>query len=87
MKTSILVASAITAIVSVSAASVAIAGPAAAPSYKFEKCSGIAKAGHNDCQTAANSCAGMATSDGQADAWIFVPAGTCNKIVGGKVAS
>jgi uncharacterized membrane protein len=86
MKTSILAASAITAVVSISAATVAFAGPATPPAYKFEKCAGIAKAGMNDCQTAMHSCAGSATKDAQADSWIFVPAGTCAKIVGGKVA-
>ena len=84
MKTSYLAASAIAAVISASAATVAFAGPAAAPAYKFEKCAGIAKAGMNDCQTAMHSCAGMATKDAQEDSWIFVPAGTCVKIVGGK---
>lgn len=85
MKTSYIAASAIAAIVSVSAATVAFAGPATPPAYKFEKCSGIAKAGLNDCQTAMHSCAGTASKEAQADSWIFVPAGTCAKIVGGKV--
>lgn len=85
MKTSFLAASAIAAVVSVSAATVALAGPATPPAYKFEKCAGIAKAGLNDCQTATHSCAGTASMDAQADSWIFVPAGTCAKIVGGKV--
>ncbi|MCP5363680.1 MAG: DUF2282 domain-containing protein [Hyphomicrobiales bacterium] len=50
-----------------------------------EKCYGVAKAGKNDCQTASSSCAGTAKKDGQADAWIYVPAGTCDKIVGGSL--
>ena len=50
-----------------------------------EKCAGIVKAGKNDCATATNSCAGSATKDGQQDAWIYVPKGTCEKIVGGIV--
>lgn len=49
-----------------------------------EKCYGVAKAGKNDCQTASTSCAGTSKTDGQADAWIFVPKGTCDKIVGGS---
>ncbi len=50
-----------------------------------EKCYGVAKAGKNDCQTATSSCAGTSKKDAQADAWISVPKGTCDKIVGGKL--
>jgi uncharacterized membrane protein len=50
-----------------------------------EKCFGIAAAGKNDCQTATSSCAATSTSDRQGDAWIYVPAGTCEKIAGGHV--
>ena len=52
-----------------------------------EKCYGVAKAGKNDCQTAASSCAGTSKKDAQADAWIAVPKGTCEKIVGGKLSA
>lgn len=52
----------------------------------MEKCYGIAKAGLNDCGTATNSgCAGSATMDGQVSAWIYLPRGTCAKIVGGSI--
>lgn len=48
-----------------------------------EKCYGISKAGMNDCASATNNgCAGSSTTDGDKDAWIYVPKGTCNKIVG-----
>jgi uncharacterized membrane protein len=50
-----------------------------------EKCFGIVKAGMNDCQTAKQSCAGSATQDKQADAFILLPKGTCEKIVGGNL--
>ncbi len=53
----------------------------------MEKCYGIAKAGKNDCQTAKSSCAGTSKKDGQADAWISVPKGACEKIVGGKLTA
>ena len=54
---------------------------------KAEKCYGIAKASQNDCaiKSLGTSCAGTATSDGIADAWIYVPTGTCEKIVGGSL--
>ena len=58
------------------------AGPVAAPKFEAEKCFGIAKAGKNDCQTSASACAGTSTKDRQSDAWIYVPKGTCDKIVG-----
>jgi uncharacterized membrane protein len=60
-----------------------MAGPAMAADN--EKCAGIVKAGKNDCATAGNSCAGQVKVDGQKDAWIYVPKGTCEKITGGTV--
>ncbi|RMF07695.1 MAG: DUF2282 domain-containing protein [Alphaproteobacteria bacterium] len=51
----------------------------------MEKCYGVAKAGKNDCAAAGNnSCAGTSTKDGDPKAWILVPSGTCDKIVGGS---
>lgn len=49
-----------------------------------EKCYGVAAAGKNDCQTANSSCAGTAEKDRQADAFIVVPKGLCDKIAGGS---
>ena len=54
------------------------------PTYKYEKCYGVAKAGLNDCFTANSSCAGTSKQDAQKDAWVYVPQGTCKKIVGGS---
>ena len=50
-----------------------------------EKCAGIVKAGQNDCGTSKSACAGSATTDRDAEAWIAVPKGTCARIAGGKV--
>ncbi|HRF63665.1 MAG TPA: DUF2282 domain-containing protein [Candidatus Competibacter sp.] len=50
-----------------------------------EKCYGIVKAGKNDCQTSAHACAGQASKDGQGDSWVYVPKGTCEKIIGGNL--
>ena len=50
-----------------------------------EKCYGVVKAGKNDCATATSSCAGTVKKDGQKDAWINVPKGTCEKIVGASL--
>jgi uncharacterized membrane protein len=58
--------------------------PAPKPKFEAEKCYGIVKAGKNDCQTANSSCAGTSRRDSQGDAWIYVPAGTCERLVGGS---
>ena len=66
----------------------ALATPVAAQAQGMtEKCFGVAKAGKNDCQTAGSSCAGTSKKDAQTDAWIAVPKGTCDKIVGGKLSA
>jgi uncharacterized membrane protein len=67
------------------AAATAQAQPAPTPSFKAEKCYGIAKAGKNDCQTSNSACAGTSKKDNQGDAWIYVPAGTCDRIVGASL--
>jgi uncharacterized membrane protein len=62
--------------------------PAAAQAQgNIEKCYGVSKAGKNDCQTDHSSCAGTSKKDNQPDAWIAVPKGTCQKLVGGTVKS
>ena len=60
-------------------------GEAIAGKEGSEKCAGIVKAGMNDCGTSSHSCAGKAEKDGSAEEWVYVPTGTCEKIVGGKV--
>ena len=50
-----------------------------------EQCAGIVKAGKNDCATSTNDCHSHVTSEGNAEAWIYVPKGTCDRIVGGRV--
>lgn len=53
---------------------------------KMEKCYGVAKAGSNDCAAGpGTSCAGTSTQDGQKNAWMLVPSGTCDKLVGGSL--
>ena len=63
----------------------ATAGTAVAADEQAEKCYGIVKAGKNDCQTNVHACAGQASKDGQGDSWLYVPKGTCEKIVGGNL--
>lgn len=76
-----------TALSSVLALGLAAASPAGfAAKGDLEKCSGIVKAGKNDCGSANNSCAGTARMDRDKEAWLLVPKGTCEKITGGVVA-
>lgn len=60
-------------------------GGAFAAKEGFEKCAGIVKAGQNDCGTSKHACQGQATADGDSDEWVYVPEGTCAKLVGGTV--
>lgn len=63
-----------------------VVSPAAlAAKQGMEKCAGIAKAGKNDCGTSKHSCAGQAAVDGDPEEWVYIPVGTCDKIVGGKI--
>jgi len=71
---------------SFAAALAMIAAPASAgpkpPQPTLDKCFGIALKGDNDCAAGAGTtCAGTASADYQANAWKYVPKGTCATIV------
>lgn len=68
--------------VAVGTATAAISQAQAADS---EKCYGVAKAGKNDCQTPVSSCAGTNKVDGNPQAFILLPKGTCEKLAGGSL--
>ena len=79
-----------------SALAAAVAGPAIVaaaaasqaqePAFKAEKCYGIARAGKNDCASTGNSsCAGTSKINSDPKAWLYVPAGYCERIVGGSL--
>ncbi|MFL0808419.1 MAG: DUF2282 domain-containing protein [Oceanobacter sp.] len=53
----------------------------------WEKCVGIAKAGHNDCGAldGSHSCSGLSKTTRSDQEWVYVPVGTCEKIDGGHV--
>ena len=55
----------------------------------WEKCAGVAKKGMNDCGAldGKHACAGQASADSDPKEWVYVPEGTCTKIVGGTVAA
>jgi uncharacterized membrane protein len=64
----------------------ATAATSQAQAADSEKCFGVAKAGKNDCQTPVSSCAGTSKADANGQAFILVPKGTCEKLVGGSTA-
>ncbi len=84
-KTRVLVTSAVVAALSMPLLGSAQAGPAPVPKFEHEKCYGVTKAGKNDCQTANSSCAGTSRASKQGDAWVYVPKGTCEKLVDGSL--
>ena len=63
--------------------------PVHAPTaYKAEKCYGIAKAGKNDCASRGNnSCGGTSKVNADPKAWIYVPEGYCERIIGGSTTA
>lgn len=50
---------------------------------KMEKCYGIVKKGMNECAANNHPCEGQSPKDSDPNEWIYLPVGTCNKIVGG----
>ena len=53
---------------------------------KWEKCFGIAKKGRNDCTSldGRHGCGGKAPRDNDPNEYVWVPKGTCEKIVNGN---
>ncbi|MFN3657476.1 MAG: DUF2282 domain-containing protein [Pseudolabrys sp.] len=83
MSKQVVIASALAA--AIAAPTLALAAPAPTPKFTAEKCYGLAKAGQNDCaSTGNNSCAGTSKVSSDPRAWIYVPAGYCERIVGGS---
>ncbi len=69
----------------VAAVGLGLVADASAGSPKSEKCYGISKIGKNDCGTSKHACAAAAKVDSDPEEWLFVPKGTCEKIVGGSL--
>jgi len=67
--------------------SLAVAGTVLAAEDGKEQCAGIVKAGKNDCATSTNACHGHATADSTAEAWVYLPKGTCERLSGGRVVN
>lgn len=81
-KASLAITSAIAAGLFMATAQNAVAGP----KFQAEKCYGVSLAGKNDCAAGpGTSCAGTSTKDAQGNAWMFVPKGSCERLVGGSL--
>lgn len=66
---------------------VSAAGSVAADDHKKakkEKCFGVVAKGMNDCGTSTHSCAGQSKVDNHPEEWVYMPAGLCERIAGGK---
>jgi uncharacterized membrane protein len=72
-------AAAVGSLLSMSAATTALAGEQAADK---EKCYGVAMAGKNDCAANGHSCAGHSKVDKDPSEWKYVPKGECEKMGG-----
>ena len=68
-------------------AALLLAAQAQAQGPATEKCYGVAKAGKNDCAANGHACAGQSKTSSDAKEWVKVPAGTCERIVGGSTKS
>ena len=73
-------------ILSLSVATAAYAADEKKDDSNMEKCYGIAKAGANDCASAAHSCAGQAKADNDPAEFKKVAKGTCEGLKGSLTA-
>ncbi len=86
MNRRLVIASALAAAVAGPSMAVVARGATQEPAFKAEKCYGIARAGKNDCASTGNSsCAGTSKVNGDPKAWLYVPEGYCDRIVGGSL--
>jgi len=53
----------------------------------WEPCAGVAKAGMNDCASKLHAWAGLSKIDNEADSYVYMPKGLCEKIARGTVLS
>ena len=85
MKSAVMAASAVLAAIGLPALAQGQERVVAPTNFKPQECYGIAKAGQNDCQTLTHACAGLAATSQDRESWIYLPAGTCEKIVGASI--
>ncbi len=80
-----IIETAIAGVIAMAGASAATQVVAAEDGAK-EKCYGVVKAAKNDCAANGHACAAHASADGDGSEWLYVPAGTCERLVGGSTA-
>jgi uncharacterized membrane protein len=78
MRTTVFVASAL-------AAALSVALVASAQAQETEQCYGVAKAGQNDCKAGSHDCKGQSEVDADPDSFVLLPVGTCKKIEGASL--
>ncbi len=83
----LLIGSAISGLLALGAMSVATQAGAQEADQDREKCYGVAKAGKNDCAGPGHTCQGQAKVDGHGEEWLYVPAGTCDRLVNGSLTA
>ena len=81
-KSSVIVRAAIGGLLAIGAGSLASTAYAADDHSGDEQCAGVIKAGKNDCATSMNECHGHSEIYASPMVWIYVPKGTCDRIVG-----
>lgn len=73
--------SAVTLALALGTAFAVLPAAAADKAAEKEKCFGVALKGKNDCAAGAGTtCAGTSKTDHQANAWSYVPKGSCEKM-------
>jgi len=85
MRNSNVLQAAMTSLLAIGAVSVTMS--VSAEEAKQEQCAGVIKAGKNDCATSTNACHGHVSTDSHPEAWIYLPAGTCERIEGAHVVN
>jgi uncharacterized membrane protein len=78
---------ALPAALALATASSTLAADAGSGKENMEQCAGVIKAGRNDCATKTNACHGHASVDASPEAWIYLPKGSCERIVGARVVN
>ena len=89
MKDKVSISTVVASVVALSAAATQVQAGVPDQPKQWEKCAGIAKQAKNDCGSldGKHGCAGQAKIDNDDNEWVYVPAGVCEKITGGRVAA
>ena len=75
----------ITSVLALAVLALPLAVNAAEQGPAKEKCYGVEKAGKNDCASNGHSCSAQYKVSKIDKEWVYLPAGTCARLVGGIV--